>query len=353
MRRRRWSRRRADRGAVAVIVALVVGSGVLLGMAALVVDVGNIHVEREQLQSGADAGVIRIAQTCAVGPTGCASAAGIARRYADANAVDGRSGIGVVCGRGGHLAACPAPSGRLTDCVRSAPASGNYVEVHADTLLPDGATVLPPVFAQALVKSYRGPAVSACARAGWGAPTSARLALAISVCDWDRYTGAGTSYPDPPTEQIIDSGDDPNAGVCHPPGATTPGGFGWLDDPGGDCRRRVVADGTYRGDPAGMSPACEAVLERARRSGRALLMPVYDAVTARGGVVGYTVLGFAAFVVTGWRLPGSSVRSTLTGRSSCDRSTVCVYGYFTRTTMPGNGPTGGPDLGAAIVGLVG
>lgn len=343
--------RRGDRGTVAVIVALLLGSGVLLGMAALVVDVGNIYVEREQLQSGADAGVVKVAQACATDLSGCASSApGVARRYADANSGRGSAGVSV-CGRGGDLPGCPAPSGGPTDCVGAAPASGSYVEVHTSTLLPDGSTALPPVFAQAVIGGYRGPTVSSCARAAWGHPRSAQLAMTMSKCEWNAYTGNGTSFPSPPDEQVIYLHDVTNAGACQPGGQS--GGFGWLDDGGGNCRTPVVVGGTYPGDPRDSAPpGCRALL--ARLSGGPVLMPLYDAVTATGnGNLIYSVAGFAAFVVTGWELPGFDSSSTLTGRSSCGDSTGCLFGYFTRATLPGGGEIGGPDLGATLIRLVG
>jgi hypothetical protein len=339
-----------DRGAIAVIVALLLGSGVLLGMAALVVDVGNIYVEREQLQTGADAGALKIAQVCATDPSGCTSSSvDIARRYADLNSARGSAGVSV-CGRGGDLQDCPAPSGGLTDCMGAAPASGDFVEVHTSTRLPDGSTALPPAFAQAVVGGYRGPTVGACARAAWGTPSSARLAMTISACEWNTYTTNGASFPDPPVERVIYLHDGSDAGACEPAGAS--GGFGWLYDQKGDCRTPVVAGGTYQGEPdSNVSSGCETLLSGL--SGRPVLMPVYNAVTGRGRNLTYTLAGFAAFVVTGWHLPGSDTSSTLTGRSSCDNSTACIFGYFTRATLPDGGAMGGPDLGATVVRLVG
>lgn len=56
-----------ERGAVAVISALLLV--VLLGCAAIAVDVGMLYSERAQLQNGADAGAIAIAQDCAANGT--------------------------------------------------------------------------------------------------------------------------------------------------------------------------------------------------------------------------------------------------------------------------------------------
>ena len=65
--------RRDDGGAVATVVAILLAGGVLLGFLALVVDVGQIYVEREELQTGADAAVLAVAKACATAAPACAS----------------------------------------------------------------------------------------------------------------------------------------------------------------------------------------------------------------------------------------------------------------------------------------
>ncbi len=52
-----------ERGAVSVLVAILMV--VLLGFAALAVDIGVLYAERTQLRNGADAAAIAIAQKCA------------------------------------------------------------------------------------------------------------------------------------------------------------------------------------------------------------------------------------------------------------------------------------------------
>ncbi len=71
-------RRRRDRGAVALIVTVLFAGGVLMGVAALTVDVGQLYSERRQLQNGADAAALSLAKVCATGGT-CS--------YAGANAL--------------------------------------------------------------------------------------------------------------------------------------------------------------------------------------------------------------------------------------------------------------------------
>src|SRR4051812_46455566 len=100
-----------DRGAVVATLAIMLGAGVLLGMAAVVVDVGRLYAEREQLQSGADAAAWAVAETCVREPARRAEGLGTPRGYADANAADGAAQVTSVCGRGPACRrAAPPPS---------------------------------------------------------------------------------------------------------------------------------------------------------------------------------------------------------------------------------------------------
>jgi len=47
--------RQDERGVIGVLVAVLIGGGVLTGMGALVVDLGQLYQERAELQNGADA----------------------------------------------------------------------------------------------------------------------------------------------------------------------------------------------------------------------------------------------------------------------------------------------------------
>ena len=85
-----------DRGAVATVVAILLAGGVLLGFLSLVVDVGRIYVEREELQTGADAAALAVAKACATAATACRTDDGLldlAQSYADVNSSDGVSKV--------------------------------------------------------------------------------------------------------------------------------------------------------------------------------------------------------------------------------------------------------------------
>ena len=74
---------RNEDGAVATIVVTLLSFGVILGLLAIAVDVGRLMVERRQLQNGADAAAMSLAQSCAQGELRRAGADGL-------QGVDGR-----------------------------------------------------------------------------------------------------------------------------------------------------------------------------------------------------------------------------------------------------------------------
>ncbi len=350
-----------DRGAVSTLVASLLAVGLLFGIGALVVDAGQLYGERAELQSGADAAALAIAQDCA-GAAGCtADPYATAVRYADANAGDGTSGVSVVCGRdaAGWLAACPASGA----CIGDLPATGDFVEVHATTRTPDGSTVLPPVFGRILLgSSYDGRGVLACARVAWGGPRAALgLGMTISLCEWQTATAAGTAFaPAPPdavpgsAERVLRLHGSGNACAGGPSGWDLPGGFGWLEDTTGYCETRVDITGTYV-DTTGVSAShqCQDALQAARDGRTITLVPVYDGAGGTGNGGFYHLRGFASFVVTGYSLPGFSAPSSLTGTKPCKGTDKCVYGYFTRDLVTTATALGGPEMGATAVQVIG
>src|SRR5439155_7035054 len=145
-----WTRRRGERGAVASFVAVLLGAGVLLGVGALVVDVGQIFAEREQLQSGADSAALRVAKSCAPTETGCpGTVSATATTFAGRNAKDNASAA-TVCGSAFGLTACPAQHSGLSGCLGTPPALTPYAEVRTSTLTASGGTLLSPTFSRAV-----------------------------------------------------------------------------------------------------------------------------------------------------------------------------------------------------------
>jgi Flp pilus assembly protein TadG len=362
-RRWLWLLRRDDRGVVGVLVGLLIGT-VLLGLGALVIDVGQLYQERAQLQSGADAAANAVAKSCVLGTCTNASATSTALIYADDNAKDGTAAVPLVCGSGA-LGTCPSTTGTMTDCP-AAPASGtNYVDVHTATATSGGGTVVAPVFARALLGNgnYTGTQVLACAQASWGGPTAANtIAFTISACDWDAATVLGTVFAPPPPavpsasyDRVLKVHGSGSATGCstEPSGSDGPGNFGWTNDPTSTCSLSI-SGGTFGGNPgASASNACKAALAAAYASRSIVYLALYTKITGTGANSVYTLKGFAAFVVTGYKLPGASASDWLNPANNCSGSNKCINGYFTSGIIPGGSSPGGAYLGAAVVRITG
>ena len=363
-------RGRDERGAVVVLVTMLLGGGVLLGIGALVVDVGQLYQERAELQNGADAAAIGVAKTCALGA--CNPAA--ATSYADANAsqlTGGTAGISLVCGSGA-MGVCPPSTGAMTDCPPP-PVGVNYVDVNTSTLTASGSTLLPPVFAATLLgnSGYQGSTVRACAQAEWGAPASATaVALTISACEWDQATQQGAAFPAPPpyppnqapapsADQVLMLNVGNGSGCAtEPAGADGPGSFGQVNHPRGNCTV-PISGATFPGRARPyVSFSCQAILQNAQQNQTPILIPVYVSVSGSSGSASYTLDGFADFVVTGYHLPGPGglnfdAQDWLNPQNDCQATSYCLNGYFVQGVAPFTGSLGGTYLGVSVINLTG
>ncbi len=378
-------RRPPDRGAVAVVVAILLAGGVLLGFLALVVDVGQIYVEREVLQSGADAAALAAARACATDAAGCASTTAIetlAGRYADLNADDGLSHVAQVCGfLPGKLSPCGPVAGNLTDCLGSAPTGTTpYVEVRLTTEVPDGRFALPPVFAQTMSgnEGYAGSDVGACARATWqsGAALSI-LAMTISICEFNADTADNTLFPPDLThprevdERTINYWEGAFDGPCDNPDGPfeAPGRAGFLDGGGSQCERSIPTDGDVLGayvphiDFTLLPQSCEDRVRQARANQEIVYLPVHDGIEDQPEdkelfhhrwLAPFLVTGFQfgpPFSPPGEDLSGHDEPSTITAHDPClDIYERCLSGLFTGPLVELSNVVAGGD---AIVKLIG
>ncbi len=228
------NRRNGETGAVAMLVAILFGTGVLLGLGALVIDTGSLLYERRQLQNGADAAVLSVAKTCAQADeksTLCAAvdvspSTPALVSLAGANAADTKSDVKSVCGSPKLVAAnsaftpCPTPaSPGLIECPKT-PSAAKYVEIRTTTRSGNGSsTILPSFLAQALVGGSKGETVGACARAGWGTlgSTGDTFPLALGVCGWNEATKGGTLFAPPPNPQYTPAPNQTGVGVGTSP----------------------------------------------------------------------------------------------------------------------------------------
>jgi Flp pilus assembly protein TadG len=227
-----------EKGAVAVIVAVLFGFGVMTAAAALTIDVGNINADRRQLQNGADAVALAVAQQCARDGT-CTPTATNLKDLANANASDNATsirrvdaglpllapaGTPAICGNATGLFKCdPAwvqSVSNLQECPSDTASSVNYVRVYAETENRAGHNILPYSFGAAIAGVGSGANQQACAAVIWGPPSGAAAPITLSYCEWAAATGYTPATTDPVTGVITPAvgiyANDPTPG--GPPG---------------------------------------------------------------------------------------------------------------------------------------
>lgn len=359
-------RMRDDRGAVAVLVAILLPL-VLLGFGALVVDAGSLYSERRQLQNAADAGALALAQICADGSnpicaSGITAALTKAQSYADSNSKDGASSVKLVCG---HDASNRAnfPFSECSTQPPGIPAGASYVHVETQTGDLAGAKVMPAILGRVLNSGYNGKTVASSATAAYGGPSGlvAALPVTISLCEFNTATAGGTPFATAPfkaaDEKVLRLHGKPEAGSCPsgPSGGDLPGGFGWLDTapPPSGCATASSVNGTFADDTGvSVDKACKDAL--AALLNTTVFLPIYNSFTGNGSGGNYTMAGYAAFRLTGWNLPGTKQNSTIPGSTAmCKGDDKCLYGVFTKQLEPTTGDVGAPNMGVNVVALVG
>jgi Flp pilus assembly protein TadG len=210
-------RMNAEDGSVATMV--VISLVVLLGVGALVLDIGNLYWERRQLQNAADAAALAAAQDLTSGQD-AATALATARNFADENNV-----------RGAFVA---PPNDPVAPGFVLASSS---VTVTAQTGTIGSSGQLPSFLASVLgVDEY---ATQATATAAWGfIGGDNTIPLTFSRCEWEFMTGGDVNSL-PTGERTVyfhSSQTAASINTCGgPANQNHPGGFGWLSPEGGQC----------------------------------------------------------------------------------------------------------------------
>lgn len=294
----------------------------LIGCLAIALDVGALYAERAQLQNGADAAALAVANDCAIDGT-CDGGAGLAQTFASGNANDAAA----------NIASLTYPTTNSVRVVTSTREAGT------------GDPTMRHPFAAIL--GNETSTVQAAATAEWGSPGSSAvvLPLTISLCEFNAALDG--------TLQTIRI--DTNSPCPGPDGHPIPGGFGWLDlAAGGGCegiiQRETLPSRTGIAWPN--TAACNAILRDLE--GRTIIVPIFDGGTGMGAGGTFRIHGFAAFEVTGWRFTGGGFRVNVDPAApECRPPCQGIQGRFVEWVSPDTAGTliGGPDLGVSIVRL--
>jgi hypothetical protein len=292
------------------MVLTVLFLAVLLGMAALVLDVGSWFREQRQLQLTADAAALAGAQALPGSPS---SATSLALRYAQSN---------------------DRPIAMNDVAITSDISSNDSIAVQARS---DAPGFFSKLFG---IDSVR---VGASATARAALPAQA-LYVAPMVVSKKHPLLAGAGCPCFTQETTLD---------YEPLGA--PGAFGMLNLKGGNGTPgasdeanwilhgfdKYLPLGEYQSDPGAKFSSSGTIQDAlASRMGTVLLFPVFDTLGGNGQNAIYTIIGWVGFHLDGYDVHGNN--ATLTG-------------YFTQYIAKGVQASSGttqPDFGVRVIQLV-
>ncbi|ACL40610.1 conserved hypothetical protein [Pseudarthrobacter chlorophenolicus A6] len=316
---RRLGADNTEKGAVSVIVAILLVT--LLGFVAIAVDVGAIYSERAQLQSGADASAIALAQKCArdTANADCSTTSTLAGSLANQNSLDGMSNVYSI---------------QLDKTARTVSVTTSAKETGS----PDNSVSL--FFAKAI--GIPSKEVGAKASATWGNPSKGPviLPLAIAYCKLNIPAG-GTQG----AEQVLEQSVNGCGGI--------PGGFGWMQTASAKCSITATAGASsnsgiwFASDTGASVPSTCSAADFSQMNNQTVLLPMYDLATGTGSSGKYYIKGFAAFHVTGYQF--ASIGWTA-GPKVANKT---IRGYFVKFVSLAQGFELGntPNYGATIARL--
>ena len=337
MRRLTHKRNDGERGAVSVIVALMLVA--LLGFGAMAVDVGMLYAERTQLRNGADSAALAIAQKCAKSATDpdCVTPTPLAAGYANSNANDGLSNIkSIVLDKTGGTVSVTVGS-------QEAGHTPNQVSLF---------------FAR--VFGINTTEVNAPSTVRWGSPVKGTTAfpITVSICQVRDKTDI--------MQLLRLHGTGANPGCNYgPSGAAVEGGFGGLKQDAGQCGAFIdIAKRMANGDTGNNPPPnCEATLNSWAADMNAgkdviILLPIFNKVTGTGNNAIFGLTTFAAFKVAGWKVGSTGLPYPFHNRVpdvpaalECKEPCRGIIGTFVKYVSLASGYTLGPvnPDGATVV----
>jgi Flp pilus assembly protein TadG len=364
-----------DRGAVAVLVAILLGSGVLVLSVGLVIDSGRLFLERRVLQTSADTVAVTVAQACATREQNSSSALaadcenppaniatamdlnGFARIPNDANQTEAY----LVCGSSSALSGCPSASIGQYDC--QATSFSHFIRAYTRTTQAgvSGGTALFPVFAPLLQSAPEGTRMAACSQVAWvfrsisKVPNSTYMPFAISACQFDTSTRVIVGYQSG-SNCTTSSDFAGNTATCSSTCQSGVVGFNY-SPAGASCASvsggKLSLNSATFGAPSsnicvktkiGDAPSPGLVNLRTAISGSfsnantpesVYTVPIFDKITTVSGQNAIHVVGFGYFKLLGYKFPGATYPTTggptwspTCGATGGAANTWCIWGRF-------------------------
>jgi Flp pilus assembly protein TadG len=315
---------------------------VLLGFAALAIDVAKLYAERAQLQNGSDAAALMMAQKCAKNDTDleCSNTSPLATDLANKNAIDGLSNVKSI------LLDKTNRTVTVTAGAKESGTSTNSVSLFFASVL-----------------GIPSAEVNASSSVRWGSPVEGTIVfpLAFSICQVSGMVDGSAQLL-----QNFQADANPDCPL-GPAGKTVPGGFGWTVQDTGQCGGLVDLAINESGSATGNDgPSnCDAILngwaaQLAAGKQVIVLLPVYDDVTGTGSGASYHLNSFAAFSIQGWAFSGADklpmvYNSAPTPSLKCQGNCRGVIGNFVKYVSLADGYKLGPvdPNGALVVELTG
>lgn len=300
------SRLRDERGQAVVLVVLF--AGVLVGLAAAVLDVGSWYRADRKLQATADAAALAGAQAL---PYSQSEATSLALDY----------------------------SGKNDGGVETAGITFSTGVVASDTIAVHAEKPMPGFFARMF--GLDSVQVGADAKARTGVMGEAKWAGPVAVDEQHEKLQCHPTpcFGEPTTLDFFKTG--PGAfrliNIDQSHGGTSPGDVGAWIESGLDAYMPL---GWYYSDP-GIKPNSSHIKNALDvRMGDVLLFPIYRSTRASGSNFEYEVVGWAGFRVTGYDIHGSQDSR--------------LYGWFEQVIWQGiqSESAGDPDFGARAVSLI-
>jgi Flp pilus assembly protein TadG len=303
--------KRNQRGQAFVVTVLMIAS--LLGVTALVLDVGSWFRAHRQLQATADAAALAGAQAL---PDDPGTASGLANDFAAKNTT-GLQGVTVTLSQ-------KYVSNDTIKVHVAKPAEGFFSKVFGIDSVNEGASATARVagmksalYVAPIVVNQTHPMLTGCNGPCFG--SSYQTTIPVS------QTGAPGAFG------LVNL--DPQSGGTS--GASTLAN--WILN-GFD---KYLDIGNYASDPGVKFNSNQIQDAMNQRIGTEMLFPVYDTLTGQGSNAQYHIIGWVGFFVTGVDKNGNNGN---------------VSGYFTRVIWTGiqasSAGGGGPNLGARAVQLV-